>query len=854
MTLAPGSKLGPYEILERIGAGGMGEVYRARDPRVGRDVAIKVSLEQFTDRFSREIHAVAALNHSNVCTLYDVGPNYLVMELIDGSTLADRIVQGAIPLEESLEIARKIADALEAAHEKGIVHRDLKPGNIKIRPDGTVKVLDFGLAKVGGTPAVSLEDSPTLSVAQTAAGVILGTAAYMSPEQARGKPVDKRADIWAFGVVLYEMLTGKQLFSGDTVSDTLAAVLREEPDWEKVPIKVRPLLRRCLEKDPKKRLRDIGEAMAWIESSPESTPVKPSRLVWTWAAIATLMVIALASYAILQFRGKEPAEAMRFHLAVPSMTTEHTMAISPDGRWIAFTSSSSGSDQSLFVCEVGSVTPRRLAGTEGAFGPFWAPDNQWIGFAAGGRLKKVHASGGSPQDICKANVFNGGAWNRDGVIVFSDLPILYRVSAEGGEPSALTTIDKSLKEMLHVFPSFLPDGRHFIYTTSFNLASENAVYLGSLDSKEKTRLPLRGSKAAYTEPGYLVFQREAALFAQSFDAENLVVSGEAMRIADNIVVNTYGVACFGISQNNRLIYRSAGVQAKSQFIWLDRNGKKLSSVGEPDRYQEDFDLSPDGKQIVVIRFESATQYTNIWRMEWQRGIQIPLTSSNKEVQSNVVWAPDGNRVAFSTARKGNVNMYEIKASGIGKDEPILESAGGGYPEDWSKDGRYISYELLDVQSADLFVLPLFGDRKPFPIVQSPSDQDAAHFSDDGKWVAYQSDETGRWEIYVIPFPPTDRKYRISTNGGVQPRWRQDGKELYYLGLDGKLIAVDLKIDAEVNPATPHALFNTELSVNPFAIQYAVTGDGQRFLLLKPLAEATSTPITIILNWTSLLKK
>jgi serine/threonine protein kinase len=451
VTLLPGTKLGPYEILEPIGAGGMGEVYRAHDPRVGRDVAIKVSSEQFTDRFAREIHAVAALNHSNVCTLYDVGPNYLVMELVEGPTLADRIKQGPIPLEESLEIARQIADALEAAHEKGIVHRDLKPGNIKLRPDGTVKVLDFGLAKVEEATAISLETSPTLSVAQTAAGVLLGTAAYMSPEQARGKPVDKRADIWAFGVVLYEMLTGSRLFSGETVSDTMAGVLTKEPDWRKVPAKVLPILRRCLEKDPKKRLRDIGDAIPLLEGTPESAPARRPWLAWSIAAVLLIALLLLAGPRFFE-QPPVPEAPVRSQIALPEKVTadpSDSFSLSPDGRHLAFTAAGSDGVMRLWIRTLDALQARQVPGTESNWIPmfFWSPDSRFVAFSSGGKLKKVDIGGGAPSTICDLPMSAlGGSWNRDGLIVFGTGPTgILGVAASGGSISARSRVPNGRK-------------------------------------------------------------------------------------------------------------------------------------------------------------------------------------------------------------------------------------------------------------------------------------------------------------------------------------------------------------------------------------------------------------------------
>jgi eukaryotic-like serine/threonine-protein kinase len=845
--------LGHYLIGEQLGRGGMGEVYRAHDPRVGRDVAIKVSSEQFTDRFAREIHAIALLNHPNIATLYDVGPNYLVMELVEGPTLEDRMKRGAIPLEEALAIAQQIADALEAAHEKGIVHRDLKPSNIKVRPDGTVKVLDFGLAKVVGTPTVSSESLPTLSLDQTQGGMILGTAAYMSPEQAMGNTVDKRADIWAFGVVIYEMLTGSQLFSGKTISDILAAVLNKEPDWGKAPPKARPMLRRCLEKDPKKRLRDIGEAMAWIENAPEAAPVRRLWFAWFWALLAMLLLLALALSLFLHFRGQEPSEARRFQISVPPMQDERSMAISPDGRWLAFVASPSGPVPYLFVQEIGSVTPRRIDGTEGANQPFWSADSRSIGFSAGNKLKRVNISSGLPKAICSVGTFAGGTWNSNGIILFSDFPVLRRISCEGGESTAITSLDASGKETSHIFPHFLPDGRHYLCISWSDSTSKGYVYLGSLDSEKQTFLMNGVSMADYSEPGYLLFQRGRELFAQPFDATKFTLAGVPTGISDNLLVGSFGIAAFNASQNGLLVYRSSSAQAETQFIWFDRDGKQLSLAGKPAALLPNFNLSPDGKQIAAVQLDAATANMDIWLLELERDVSTRLTYDDA-IDNNPVWSPDGLWIGFSSKRKGNTDIFEKKVNGSEQEIPIVESAESKYLKDWSKDGKYIAYVFGDELSTDLGAIPLFGNWKPFPVVNAPSSQDEPHFSFDGKWLAYDSNESGTWQVYVVSFPVPHQIRQISTNGGAQPRWRYDGKELYYLALDGKMMAVDIKTDAKIEPGIPRILFDTGLNVDPSNDQYGVTPDGQHFLLLKPIAEAKSIPITVVFNWPSLLKK
>jgi eukaryotic-like serine/threonine-protein kinase len=854
MTLASGTKLGPYEILSPIGAGGMGEVYRARDPRVGRDVAIKVSSEQFTDRFTREVHAVAALNHSNVCTLFDVGPNYLVMELVEGPTLADRIKQGPIPLEESLEIARQIADALEAAHEKGIVHRDLKPGNIKIRPDGTVKVLDFGLAKFEETAAISLETSPTLSVAQTGAGVLLGTAAYMSPEQARGKSVDKRSDIWAFGVVVYEMVTGSQLFSGETVSDTLAAVLTKEPEFDEVPARFRPLLRSCLIRDPKNRLRDIGSVAALLEAVSETelkpAAVKSARTAWICAAIATAIMILLAVPAFLYFRTERTPKLKRYHLALPPMSDDHSLTVSPDGRSIAFLATSTGTAASLYLRDIGSLNPRKINGTEGASYPFWSADSVSIGFFQKGRLKTLHISSGSIRDICGVSytIFGPGSWNRDGVIVFTNVDgSLYRVSEEGREPVAITALDKS-RETAHVLPYFLPDGLHFLFV-SWSGTGHTSVYIGSLGSEAPRELVPETTTPAYAEPGYLLFQREKTLFAQPFGASSLELSGKPVPIVENLLRNKWGFAGFSISQDGLLLYRDAADQTGSRFVWFDRKGEPVGTAGKPAPYAAGFRLSPDEKQLAASLFDPVINSLGAWLVECGRDVP-PARLCTDALCILPAWSPDGSQIAFSSSRKGNYDIFVRKMSG-GKDIPFVESPDQDWLKDWSRDGRYLAY----AKKGGLYAMPLTGEKRAIPIVESSFALNTPAFSFDGKWVAFTSEESGMAQVYVLPFPSEGlEKKPISTNGGIQPRWRNDSRELYYLALDGKMMAVDIMVSDGIKPGQPRELFDTGLSVHPDDYQYDVTADGRRFILLKPVVAEKQTLVPVVTNWTSLLQK
>jgi Tol biopolymer transport system component len=613
----------------RSARGALGEVYRARDPRLGREVALKVSAVQFSDRFEREARVVASLNHPNICTLFDVGPNFLVMELVEGPTLAERIQEGPIPVDEALEIARQIADALDAAHEKGIVHRDLKPANVKLKPDGGVKVLDFGLAKTSGTTAPH-ENSPTITIGGTEAGVILGTAAYMAPEQARGKPVDKRSDIWAFGVVLYEMLTGQRLFQGETMTDLLAAVVTAEPDLERVPTKVRKLLRRCLEKDQKKRLRDIGDAMSLVEENTALNEPRPRRNGWIPWTAAGAPVLALAGLAFVHFREKSPAlpEPVRFQIESPKLAVGNSfyMPLSPDGRKLAYTAVGADGTNRLWIRDMDTLESRMLAGTEGAVSPFWSPDSRYLAFGVGNTLKKVDASAASPpQALCQApGAVGSGSWNADGVIVFGGRGAgsLQRCSASGGTTAAVTALSHG--ESFHTFPVFLPDGHHFVYLRA---GSAQGIYVGSLDVKpaEQSTKPIMESQlgvafasSANPSGGRLLFLRDNTLMAQPFNIRRLELEGEPVPIAER-VAQAGSAGWFSVSSTGALAYRTGGAANVLQLTWYDRKGNVISRVGEPRAGYTSLDLSPDGTRLAHV------QQQDVWIMDLTRGIDTRLT-------------------------------------------------------------------------------------------------------------------------------------------------------------------------------------------------------------------------------------
>ena len=878
MALAAGDKLGPYEISAPIGAGGMGEVFRARDTRLGRDVAIKVSNARFSERFEREARAVAALNHPNICTLYDVGPNYLVMELVEGPTLGERIKQGAIPLEESLRIARQVAEALEAAHDKGIVHRDLKPGNIKIKPDGTVKVLDFGLAKVAPASAGESDaaNSPTLTMNATQAGVILGTAGYMSPEQARGKTVDKRADIWAFGVVLYEMLTGRHLFKGEDVGEILAAVIKEEPNFDAVPASVRRLLRTCLQKDPKKRLHDIADAWLLLQDEDvgqahglSTTGHGPVPQRWPWIAAAVLGVAAFA-LGFVHFREKPPLAApVRFQIPMPEKVNlgAGAFTLSPDGRLLVYSATGSDNARRLYVRALDSLEARPLPGTEGAaiYPPFWSPDSKFVGFSIGNKYMKVDVSGGPPQTLCELpGTLGGSAWNREGAILISANPGgLWQVPEAGGVPTPVTAVDPARQEQYHAKPSFLPDGRHFLYLRLSPNPDYSGIYVGSLDVKpqdqdRKRLLPGRMGVlyAPSSDPGsgHVLFLRETTLMAQPFDTRKQELTGQAVPIAEQVGNNGNNTGFFWASDNGALAYRAGG-RANRQFTWLDRSGNVSGRVGDPAPYN-DLALSPDGTRLASFRGD---QQADIWLYEFARGVSTRFTFA-PSVERYPQWSPDGNRLVFASNRGGHFDLYQKNANGAGEDELLFKSDQDKQPTSWSRDGRYLLFSSVDPNMGmDIWVLPLDGDRKPVPFLRTEFSEGQAAFSPDGRWAAYTSFESGGPEVYVRPFssPGTagsssaGGKWQISKAGGQAPRWRGDGKELFYSTPDGRVMAVEVTANPSFQAGIPQPLFN----VAPNASNLQVTPDGKRFLIAAPPQQTSvEIPITVLLNWPALLKK
>jgi serine/threonine protein kinase len=844
----------------------MGEVYRARDPRMGRDVAIKISAERFSDRFSREVHAVAALNHPNICQLYDVGSDYLVMELVEGPTLSERIRQGAVPLDEALQIARQIAGALEDAHDKGIVHRDLKPGNIILRTDGTVKVLDFGLAKVTGNPSsgerFEHSQSPTLDPVSKV-GMVVGTAAYMPPEQARGKLVDKRADIWAFGVILYEMLTGERPFAGETVSDTLIEVATKEPDWDRIPVRAQPLLRRCLEKDPKRRLRDIGDAWFWLEDAATEKEVASGKKGGRWRLPVTLAAVAsliAAAFAVGHYTRKIPdAAAIRFSFAPPFKSPSLNVAVSPDGKHIALTGIYGA--MGLWLSSIDSSTIEKLPVTEEAVSVFWSPDGRSLGFlSSDGRVRRLSLGNTQtpPQTVTSsANPFTGAAWSQAGVILFQPEQTgsgLLRVPAGGGAPSPATHLNPARQEIVHRYPQFLPDGRHFIYWVWSALAENTGEYIGSLDPKEKLPegpLVRTWREAHYADPGYLLYLEGTTLMARPFDPSGLRFSGEPHPLPEQIGKHwgTTGRALFSISATGDLIYQEALPQPGSRIVLRGRDGSVLRTIEAPAGGQWP-SLDPRGTRM-AIQGEDENTVEELWTVDLERGFPSHLTTAHGSNQ-RPLWSPDGRRIAFMSNRAGAYDLYAMNADGTGDEQLLVKSPHTKSPVGWSMDGRFLVYvESGTDTKSGIWVLPMEGDRKPIPFLKIAFNESSGSLSPvpdkHGRlWMAYHSDETGSNEVYLRPFlpgapgGPAGAAVRVSSDGGVWPQWRKDGKELFYQG-GGKLMAVDVKLGDTPEIGAPRKLFDQ-------AGDWAVAGDGQRFLFIESAGEPPAARINVVLNW------
>jgi eukaryotic-like serine/threonine-protein kinase len=897
--IAAGTHLGPYEILAPLGAGGMGEVWRARDTRLNREVAIKVLPASLTNdedrlrRFKQEALTTSALNHPNILTVHDFGTHegspYIVAELLEGEDLRRQLNDQALTPSKALDYAQQIAAGLAAAHEKGVVHRDLKPGNLFVTNDGRVKILDFGLAKLKPQPFTGRLNTEALTApldAETESGVIVGTVGYMSPEQVRGERVDHRSDIFSFGAILHEMLSGKRAFQRNTPVETMNAILKEEPpELSEIDRTVAPgigrVMRRCLEKQPERRFQsasDLGFALE-VLSTPSGLPLGTTKafpavteraskrrlfgnaeLVWIVAVVLLLGLLISLPFTIAHFR-HEPMETQtsRFFVSPPEKSTLGTVTVSPDGRRLAFIARDTAGKTLLWLRPLDALTAQSLAGTDDAIYPFWSPDSRFIGFFADGKLKKVEVTGGPPSTLCNAVNGRGGAWSRDDVIIFAPDPDrgLSRISASGGEPSPLTMLDSSRGEESHRFPQFLPGGRRFLYFARSAQPENSAIYVRALDQPQPKRILSVNAKVAYSslrngQTGHLLFPREGALMAQAFDAESLELTGAPFRVAEHVGYLANNEAYFSVSDNGVLVYQSGGM-AKTQLIWFDRSGKQFGAPGLPSLY-EWYVLSPDEKRVAISRVDSQTLNADIWLLDLARGISSRF-ATDPAADLYPVWSPDGSRLVFASYRDGAWALYQRLSSGGGDEEALLKSSNPKWPSDWSKDGRFIIYDQISPDTQlDLWVLPLLGDRQPFPFLQTKFNERRGVFSPDARWIAYESDESGSYQVCVQSLPPGS-KWQISSDGGEQPRWRRDGKELFYRAANGKLMAAEVKADASgFESSVPKPLFVAPTIDFYYAPLYAVTADGKRFLMNTPVEESVSAPITVVLNWTAELKK
>jgi Tol biopolymer transport system component len=879
MALAPRTRLGPYAITASIGAGGMGEVYKATDTRLDRTVAVKVLPEHVASdpdlkqRFEREAKTLAALSHPHICPIHDVGSqdgiDFLVMEYLDGDTLATRLEKGALPINQALQYAIQITDALDKAHRKGIVHRDLKPGNVMLTKSG-VKLLDFGLAKVQPAGVVAgMSVAATMTSPLTAQGTILGTLHYMAPEQVEGKEADARSDIFSCGAIVYEMTTGKRAFEGKSAASVMAAILEREPPMMSTLQPLAPplldhIVRRCLGKDPEERwqsaadlMRDLkliadGAAGVGVTTSAPAGAMRRERIAWISALALMTMIAAVVS--MVAFRPAPPAPEMRLEVTTPPTGDPASLAISPDGQRMVFVATSEGRSR-LWLRPLDSTSGRALAGTDGASFPFWSPDSQSVGFFADGKLKRLDVDRGFVQILADAPSGRGGAWNRDGTIIFTPNPAssaIFQIAATGGTPSPLTRIDPS-KETSHRFPQFLPDGHHFLYYVQ-GTPESRGIYVGDLDESPARRVLDVDSAPVYAASGHLLFARQGTLFAQAFDVTRLELTGNSFSVVEQVASSStgQGLAAVSASAAGPILYRTASVGGGRQLVWVDRSGKDVGRVGDPIGAQ-DLSMSPNG-QRVALSHQAINGNVDSWLLDLGRGVLSRLTFDTGN-DLFPTWSPDGRRIAFTSNRKGAYDLYWKPVVGPGREELLFANAQDKHPMDWSPDGRFLLYRSLDPKGGnDLWALPLDGDRKPVPVIQTNFDEDLPQFSPDGKWIAYQSNGSGRFEIYIQPFPGPGEQAQVSTTGGAQVRWHRDGTELFYIALDGRLMAVPLHLGSNtqtLEAGSPIPLFTTRAGgalLFPFKHQYVVSSDGQRFLMNTLTDEAAIAPITVILNW------
>jgi len=870
MSLLPGTRLGPYEVIAAVGAGGMGEVYRGRDTRLDRTVAIKVLPDAVARdperlaRFEREAKTLAALNHTNIAQIYGIEENALAMEFVEGEDLSARIARGPLPIDEALDVARQIAEALDAAHALGIVHRDLKPSNIRIREDGIVKVLDFGLAKAL-SPAVDLvgaTSAPTVtSPAVTGLGAILGTAVYMAPEQAKGRAVDKRGDVWAFGVVLYEMVTGRRPFDGETVSEVLAAVIKSEPDWSPVPPRLRRLLTSCLEKDPKRRLRDIGDWTRQLDE-PSASRQRVSSGTWLASSAAALLLVALGGLGVTHFREAAPTlEAVRFQIPAPDGSSfEPGLAVAPDGRRVAFVARDEKGTTRLWLRDFGALESRPIAGTEGARNVFWKPDGSFVAFVVDRALKKVPVAGGPVVIVCEgpsANVMGSVAWGTSGVILVGGTTAgaVRRVAESGGDLTPVTALDSTRGDAAHGLPSWLPDGRHFVYLRA-SLLGQSGIFVGSIDKtpEDQLRDPILKieSRGLFAEMGphggRLLFLRNGTLMAQPFDVDRLALTDQAVRIAEDVGNN--GANGDFSATKAALAFRTGGESGtgrESRLTWLDRHGNPVQVLGVAQSVLI-IEIAPDGRRAGITLTPGMN--SDVWLAEMDPYKLVRLTTNPTNDRASI-WSPDGLSIVFHSNRNGGTSDLFVKpVNTTGEEVLLLQSDQPKVPTSWSRDGRFLLYSTLPGPGAsDVWVRPMDGGRTPTSILHTGAFEAAARFSPDGRWIAYQSNRSGRSEIYVQSFDPTSPASpagtvrQVSTNGGSNPNWPRDDKELFFVAPGGKMMAVDVTTVPTLKVGTPRELFQL-----PQGAAWDVAPDGKRFLVAVPTGEESKAPITVVVNW------
>ena len=887
-----GTTLSHFKITAKLGEGGMGEVYRAEDTKLGREVAIKVLPEAVSSdperlaRFEREAKVLASLNHPNIAGIHQIeeadGQRLLIMELVEGEDLAERLRRGAIPLDQASPVALQIAEALEAAHERGIIHRDLKPANIKVTPEGQVKILDFGLAKAldsgePGSAAGGLSMSPTLTAQMTQAGVLLGTAAYMSPEQAKGIEADRRADIWAFGVVLWEMLTGHRLFVGDSVSDTLAAVLRDEIDGESLPANtpqtLRVLLSRCLERDPKSRLRDIGEARVALAGSsqdssvstllssvagtpaPEPAAARKPLLPWILAAAATLVALALALSTLVN----EEVASQRVQSALlppegTSFDLGSGLALSPDGQSVAFVALNENSRAQLWVQKLDAGVAEILEGSEGAMYPFWSPDSRHLAFFADGLMKRAPINGGPIQTITQVNDARGGAWGNDDKIVYAPQfrGGLQVVSTTGGESTVLTEVNINRQEISHRFPVFLPDGEHVLFLSQTgeggSQRDDSRIEVMSVQTRERANVAGANSSMAYSESGHLLFWHSGSLVVAGFDAEKRILTEDPVPIADQIGYTGNEFATFSASKNGILVYQTGSQSgAQTQLEIVDLAGQPLADPSPPD-FHRGISLSHDGTRVA---YRSADNIT-LWIRDLKRGTNSRFTFEDGD-HFTPIWSPDDKWLLYVSDRDGPFRAYRKLSSGAGSEELVVETKNPLEAWDWSPDGKQIAFMTQGLDTDGDIALYSFDEGQLETFIQTPMQESQPRFSPDGRWLAYFSTESGRFEVYLISLDELGGKYQVSTGGGLHPDWDPTGRRLYYMSLDAEIMAVDLTFGERVEIGLPQTLFRVRFQITS-EHPYRIRPDGESFIINQVVEQMASDHMILIQNWPTLLDR